>query len=370
MTVRRGAAAALCVAALCLGAAAAAQPAAGSGGGYAERPVPVLAYYYLWFAPSSWNRAKSDYPLLGRYSSDDELVMRRHVRWAKAAGIDGFVVSWKSTPTLNRRLAKLVRVANELDFRLAIIYQGLDFTRRPLPAGRVAADVRSFASTYARNRAFSLFGKPVVIWSGTRRNTRATIARVAAAVRGRVLLLASEGSVGGYEAVADLVDGDAYYWSSVNPDTYRDYPEKLAAMGQAVHAHRGLWIAPAAPGFDARLVGGTTVVPRRDGETLRRELEAASSSSPDAIGLISWNEFSENSHVEPSRRYGTTSLEVLADALGTQFRGRADFDSSDGPAAAVGYTAPLFAGLGFVIAIGVGAALWRRQVRRVVDRTS
>jgi len=369
VTPRRALLAAACVAAVAL-AAAAATPRAAASGGYAERPVPVLAYYYLWFAPSSWNRAKSDYPLLGRYSSDDELVMRRHVHWAKAAGIDGFVVSWKSTPTLNRRLAKLVRVANELDFRLAIIYQGLDFTRRPLPAGRVAADVRSFASRYAGNRAFSLFGKPVVIWSGTRRNTRATIARVAAAVRGRVLLLASEGSVGGYEAVADLVDGDAYYWSSVNPDTYRGYPEKLAAMGQAVHAHRGLWIAPAAPGFDARLVGGTTVVPRRDGETLRRELEAASSSSPDAIGLISWNEFSENSHVEPSRRYGTTSLEVLADALGTQFRGRADFDSSDGPAAAVGYTAPLFAGLGFVIAIGVGAALWRRQVRRVVDRTS
>ena len=42
-------------------------------------------------------------PLLGRYSSDDRGVMRQHVAWAKRAGIDGFIVSWKSTPVLNRR---------------------------------------------------------------------------------------------------------------------------------------------------------------------------------------------------------------------------------------------------------------------------
>ena len=42
--------------------------------GAAERPIPVLAYYYIWYNPESWNRAKIDYPLLGRYSSDDTSV--------------------------------------------------------------------------------------------------------------------------------------------------------------------------------------------------------------------------------------------------------------------------------------------------------
>ena len=36
-------------------------------------------------------------------------VMRQHVRWAKAAGIDGFIVSWKNTHELNRRLATMAR---------------------------------------------------------------------------------------------------------------------------------------------------------------------------------------------------------------------------------------------------------------------
>jgi hypothetical protein len=91
----------------------------------------VLAYYYIWYNASSWNRAKSDYPLIGRYSSDETVVMRQHVLWAKAVGIDGFIVSWKSTDVLNSRLEKLIDIAAEEEFKLAIIYQGLDFDREP-----------------------------------------------------------------------------------------------------------------------------------------------------------------------------------------------------------------------------------------------
>jgi hypothetical protein len=74
-----------------------------------------------------------------------------------------------------------------------------------------------------------------------------------------------------------------------------------------------LWIAPAAPGFDARLVGGSSIVERKDGETLRAEMSAAYQSAPDAIGIISWNEFSENSHIEPSQKFGNSSLQILTE---------------------------------------------------------
>jgi hypothetical protein len=70
------------------------------------------------------------------------------------------------------------------------------------------------------------------------------------------------------------------------------------------------------------------VVPRRDGDTLRRALDVAAGSSPDAIAVISWNEFSENSQVEPSVRYGTRALEVLADVAGTRFSAEGELDSS------------------------------------------
>ena len=142
----------------------------------AERPDSLFAYYYIWFNGSSWERAKTDYPLLGRYSSDDRSVMRQHVRWAKRAGIDGFIVSWKSTPVLNRRLERLAEVAAAEHFKLLVIYQGLDFDREPLPAARVGHDLDVFQRRFASGEAFATFQKPLVIWSGTWRFSRREIA--------------------------------------------------------------------------------------------------------------------------------------------------------------------------------------------------
>jgi len=333
-------------------------------------PVPTFAYYYIWFDQGSWSRAKRDYPLLGRYSSDDVKVLRQHVTWAQRAGLGGFIVSWKSTPVLNRRLAALTKVAAAKHFKLAIIYQGLDFAREPLPAKRVARDLQFFARTYGANPVFHVFEKPLVIWSGTWRFSRADVRSVARRVRPRVFLLASEKTVADYERVSASVDGDAYYWSSVNPETFTGYEEKLAAMSSAVHARRGLWIAPAAPGFDARLLGGATIVQRDGGRTLRREYDAALSSAPDVVGVISWNEFSENSHLEPSVQYGTASLHALADILGGRISPRTDFDSSDPNGSHFGYGVPLIAGLAFVAFTSLLVGIWRREIHHASEEPS
>src|SRR5512142_224992 len=133
----------------------------------ASSPVPILAYYYIWFDSNSWNRAKIDYPLLGRYTSDDKAVMRQHIEWAKAAGISGFLVSWKSTPKLNQRLDQLVKVAQSENFKLGIVYEGLDYQRNPLPVSVVASDTDYFIAHYAANPVFDIYGKPLFIWAGT-----------------------------------------------------------------------------------------------------------------------------------------------------------------------------------------------------------
>jgi hypothetical protein len=328
-------------------------------------PIPILAYYYIWFDVQSWDRAKTDYPLLGRYSSSDINVMRQHIQWAKAADIDGFIVSWKSTDKLNQRLEQLARVANEENFKLAIIYQGLDFYREPLPAEQVDADLNYFIEQHAGNPAFSIYEKPLVIWSGTWKFSREDIEDVVSGKQEQILILASERNVDDYSRLADLVDGNAYYWSSVNPDTFPGYPEKLKAMGEAVHANGGLWVAPAAPGFDARLIGGTTVVDRKDGETLQIQFNTASQSSPDAVGLISWNEFSENSHIEPSENYGNRYLEVLVDMGAIPAPKVNNFDSSE-PGITLDnmdFNRPIALGLLGLLVVGSLFVLVRRAVR-------
>jgi hypothetical protein len=103
-------------------------------------------------------------------------------------------------------------------------------------------------------------------------------------------------------------------------------------MSEAVHQHGGLWIPPAAPGFDARLIGGTSIVDRNNGDTFRTQINTAMSSSPDALGIISWNEFSENSYIEPSKTYGSKYLDILSEVNHLPAPTIGEFDSSE-PAA-------------------------------------
>ena len=329
--------------------------------------VPLLAYYYIWYDTRSWDRAKDDYPELGRYSSDDPAVMARHVEMARQAGIDGFIVSWKSTPTLNRRLEQLSGIATANGLKLALIYEGLDFHRNPLPVERVQRDLTEAADRYTSASAFDIFDRPLVIWSGTWRFSAADIARVAGPLRDRLLILGSERNPEGVRRLAGMVDGDAYYWSSGDPQRTPGYREKLAEMGELVHDQGGIWIAPAAPGFDGRKLGGSRVVERRDGATLLDSLSAAMSTAPDAIGLISWNEFSESSHVEPSQRYGRRYLDALTSLRrepGSGTAGTTDFASDEPGGGGDNPWRLLLLGSLLLGGVGCAAVVVRRASRR------
>jgi hypothetical protein len=333
--------------------------------------TPLLAFYYIWFDPGSWDRAKIDYPQLGHYSSDDPRVIRQHMDWAKSAGIDGFIVSWKDTPTNDRRLRLLMGVARQANFKLAMIYQGLDFSRNPLPANQVAADFATFRDQYASDPVFvRMGGKPLTIWSGTWAFSHSAVASVTGPVRGSLLVLNTEKSVPDYQRIADVTDGDAYYWSSVNPDTNAGYGAKLIDMSRTIHRNHQYWIAPFAPGFDARLVGGTSTVDRKDGQTLRTEYAAAVRSSPDALGLISWNEFSENSYIEPSTRFGARYLDVMRELRGTPapMPAAAADSSGDRPVSVRSptsrWSAALLVGFPLALLAGVGLLAMARRRRR------
>jgi hypothetical protein len=333
----------------------------------ASEPTPLLAYYYLWFDPSSWDRAKTDYPTLGRYSSDDPQIMRQHIAWAKSAGIEGFVVSWRDTPTNNRRLRLLMDVARGMDFRIAMIYQGLDFQREPRAVAQVQADFITFRDRFADDPVIlRLGGKALTIFSGTWRYSHDDIRTVTAAVRSSMLVLSTEKSVEGYQRLADVTDGDAYYWSSVDVDTNTYYEKKLHDMSTAVHRDGHYWMAPFAPGFDARLVGGTRSIDRKDGQTLRQQYTAAVSSSPDVLGLISWNEFSENSYVEPSQAFGSRYLDVLRDLTAARAPNPPQAtDSSDTAVSVRGRLLPNVVVLAvfplILIAVVVGITVHRRR---------
>ncbi len=158
------------------------------------------------------------------------------------------------------------------------------------------------------------YDRPIIIWTGTDKYSVADVQSVRSALGSSAYLLAASKQVDSYERIANVVDGEAYYWSSANPDSPAT-SAKLLAMSKAVHAHGGLWFAPAASGFDGRTLGGSRVVDRRDGQTLVHSLNNAFATSPDGIGLISWNEWSENTYIEPGHKYGDREIKVLRNYL-------------------------------------------------------
>jgi len=93
-------------------------------------------------------------------------------------------------------------------------------------------------------------------------------------------------------------------------------------------------------------------------------MSEAFATSPDVIGVISWNEFSESSYIEPSVRYGDHYLGVLADILGAPPPAITNFDSDSPPPIDYNYGAPLFGGLLVVLAAGFVALVLRRPRRR------
>ena len=150
----------------------------------------------------------------------------------------------------------------------------------------------------------------------------------------------------GYRRVADLVDGNAYYWASVNPATYPGYPEKLAEMGRGdPRARRPL---DPAGGTGLRRAAGRRHECRASAATVRPSARSSTPRRrrhPDAIGLISWNEFSENTHIEPSRTHGSRYLRLVGDLRGAKLPELRDFDSSEPAATGVSYGLPLLGGV-------------------------
>ncbi len=268
---------------------------------------------------------------MGLYSQDDPSTFATHIDQAVGAGIDGFVVSWSgngdptqspSSSPFDHRLDLLVHAVDAHNartgdhFALILGYQGLDNSRSTRPESRIATDLDYFTRMYATDSAFRVpvYGsKPVVMILDSRKFSVPILTAVLAPRRAALTLVGDEhGLVEWQRGVASLFDGDGWYWSSENPTTNAGGVAMLARLAGQLHAEHKLWFSPLSAGYNKSSFGiGGSCVPHRGGATLQQIYRANRVSNPDGWMLISWNEFFENTYVEPSLRYGTTILETI-----------------------------------------------------------
>lgn len=266
-----------------------------------------------------------DVPSEGLYDQEVAATFDRHIEAAAAAGITGFLVSWQGTGQAgqdrassgyNRRLDLLVRRVDAFNgrsavkFRLGLAFASFgDYSR---PAEAVVNDLRYFSQTYGSDPAFenSFGSKPIVMWLDSRNYSPATVATASAAVEPVVYLLGDE-TAGSWPRDAPFLDGTSYYWSSEDPTTNPSAGDQIGSLGSQLRAAGKRWFAPFIAGYDKQLVGGGCV-PRNGTATLEQIWSVNGASRPDAWFGISWNEFVENTYLEPSLRYGTTYLDAIS----------------------------------------------------------
>ena len=107
--------------------------------------------------------------------------------------------------------------------------------------------------------------------------------------------------------------------SGTNPGSFttlKNLAAQVRASGTNPDGSRKLWFAPVAPGYDSILNGGSTCVPRNGVQTLDTLWSGNAQSAPDGWTLISWNEISEGSYVQPLQRWGTLYLDELHRLIG------------------------------------------------------
>ena len=273
----------------------------------------VLAFYYSWFDPGSWDGGRASDVPLSPYNSDDTAVMSRHIDEARSAGIDAFVLNWWGTGNrTDANLAAILGIAEQKGFRVAAV---LDINS-PFMQGTASYtdNLRRLLAEHAARPAYLRFsGKPVVFFYNVARLPVATWQQIRSQVDpGHAALWIAEGTDLGYQQVFDGHHLYSITWSSGGSPSsiLPKWGDKVRSYNRT-HGAAKLWVATVMPGYDDRGVRAQAGFARsRDGgEYYRQCWQAALDSRPDWVIVNSFNEWMEGTQIEPGRAYGTAYLD-------------------------------------------------------------
>ncbi len=285
----------------------------------------VLAFYYPWYGtpdgPSGrwvhWNPNQSNYasthiPASGYYDSLDPDAVRRHIREAKAADIDGFIASWWGIDSFeDRAFEVLLHVAEEEDFLVVPYYEDAK------SLSQIVADIGFIVSRYSGSPAFLEVEDRPVIFFYVRVMAKFSLTQWASAFaslneRGRIVF-----------AIADSLQSE-YLSVFQGLHTYNPVgmsleitAEQYASASLAARLQDALFAATVLPGYqEAVFRMSSPVADRANGETYHTYWNIARASKPHWVLITSFNEWHEGSEIESSVEFGTTYLTLTAEEAG------------------------------------------------------
>lgn len=301
------------------------------------------------FPPYIRDIASCAYPLIGPYDSDDPEVVRWHIRLAKAAGIDAFLVdwwgpaNWQKPPGLTHDafVKTVLPIAEEEGFKVCL------FDETPQFAANLN-DVKKWAVTYINQFKESpaylhLDGKPVyaIYQHPVGSLTPQTATELRDYVEQRVgpvywimdkmLCRAVPPSQGDFDLYVpedwlNLPWVDCFMGYStfgiVRRYEYADIRRMFTNVLTQVRGKGHKMLLPVHPGHNnSKIALEPWVMPRREGQTFRDYLRVVEEVAPDFVAVTSFNEWPETTVIEPARTWSDPYqyLKILAEWKSIQF---------------------------------------------------
>ena len=326
----------------------------GAGGHFAqwgtEKPSSLLDRpsdpNTLLFPPAIREICSSIYPLVGPYDSMSKEIVRWHIRLAKAAGINAFMVDWWGPATWHKPggwthdvfVKTVLPIAEQEHFKVVLFDETPQFVDN-------FETIKEWTTTYLKQFKDSpawlhINGKPAwciyQLWEGK-----------LTAAQGKELIEHVEKEVGPVYWIVDRMRGrdDGKGFELFTPEdwlaiakldcimgyamfsthriyTYEDLAPVYKAYARAIHQASKQVMLPVHPGHDNRKIAMEPwVMPRDDGRTLRGFWRAATEAGVDFIEITSWNEWPESTVVEPALTWGDPYqyLKIIAEFQGKRF---------------------------------------------------
>jgi hypothetical protein len=306
----------------------------------APAPLTVAAYYYPWYDDGQWALGTMRSPALGGYASRDPATIAAHFAWARQYGVDVFVCSW-----LGRSSASDATLRDHVlpspargRTRIAILYESglrLGLTDNRVVFGEreqeiLLSDFDYLAETYFRSPAYyRVGGRPVVvlyvsrIFRGAYAEAIGALRRHMLTVWGTDLYLIGDEvdwDLGPARARIRLYDAITGYtlYSRMQPQTgfLRLVEDRYRAFRRVAAERRVAFVPNAQPGYDDRGIRpeeGHYVL--SEPRLFERGLALAGRYVDPRLRLMtvtSWNEWHEDTQIEPATDYGFALLEKLS----------------------------------------------------------
>jgi len=308
-----------------------------------------------WYSPDTWKSfGYNASPLLGQYSSNDPMVVNKHIDWATGHGVDYFLVHWGSGPgKFDDTVFKSRILTNPLiaQMKFCILYESASRLLRAsdgtIPVSdaqkrsQLLADFDYLADTYFGHPSYlEIQGKKVVFFDASRSfvgdvegalmDLRSNLTR-----KGYDLYLMCD-ALGNYlppidsKMLALLRSFDAVTADDMWANNYGDpnaqhdfvaYTDQALRLWGAYVDKQGKTLIPSInPGWEPYAYykmqkDFNAPFLKRDPERYGKLLSIGLEHSINHIIVGHWNEFFTHSHIEPDTKDGFQYVQVLREAL-------------------------------------------------------